>query len=455
MIKLISNIIWLKNLNKNKVEIAGVKAAFLADLYNKSFPVPNGFVISADAFREFLQSNNIDREIKKIIDKLDIRRFDNLMQASEIIRQRIIKEDISSVLWSEILEAYENLNVNEELLRVSSDVLNLIKKGRSNALVAVRSSAVFDVPGVCNNYLNIIGGKSLLNAIKESWSSAYNPYNLLSLKRDNADPSIAVLVQKMADINKSGVVLSSNPMNREREMVIEAGFGLGQILTKGEITPDRYIIDVNLSVKNEIIGKKKLKLIRDLNTNETVRKKLVDEQRKRVLDKFEIENIAKIVDKIEKIYNKPVIVEFGIGKKIEIFHVRLFNLPEIIDKDNLKGEVLIEGAGASPKINSGVVNQSIFVDNTAGSRAIENLDKLKGVVVNEGGLGSCFAILCRQHNIPFVIAEDSTAILNHGLIVTVDGVNGKVYKGEVKTAEEKLEAIKIVEDSYGFEVLDL
>ena len=190
-----------------------------------------------------------------------------------------------------------------------------------------------------------------------------------------------------------------------------------------------------------------------MNTNETVRKKLVDEQRKRVLDKFEIENIAKIVDKIEKIYNKPVIVEFGIGKKIEIFHVRLFNLPEIIDKDNLKGEVLIEGAGASPKINSGVVNQSIFVDNTAGSRAIENLDKLKGVVVNEGGLGSCFAILCRQHNIPFVIAEDSTAILNHGLIVTVDGVNGKVYKGEAKVKDE--EKVKIIDESYGFEVLDL
>ena len=75
-----------------------------------------------------------------------------------------------------------------------------------------------------------------------------------------------------------------------------------------------------------------------------------------------------------------------------------------------------------------MVNQSVFVNDVADSRIMENLDNLKGVVVNEGSLGSCFAILCRQQGIPFVIAEDSTAVLNHGLIVTVDGVNGKVYK---------------------------
>ncbi|MEK6856739.1 MAG: PEP-utilizing enzyme, partial [Nanoarchaeota archaeon] len=74
--------------------------------------------------------------------------------------------------------------------------------------------------------------------------------------------------------------------------------------------------------------------------------------------------------------------------------------------------------------------------------------------VNEGGLGSCLGILCRQHGIPFVIAENSTALLNRGLIVTVDGVNGKVYKGEAKIKEEKVKE-KTEESSYGFEILDL
>ncbi len=452
MIEVIDNILWLKDLGKNKIEIVGAKVAFLADLYNKNFPVPSGFIISSDAFNEFLKSNNIDREIKKIIDNVNVEKFEDLEKASEIIKERINKYNISSVLLSEIFEAYENLNVNEDLLKVNSDVLNFIKKGRSNAIVAVRSSPVSDFPGACNNYLNITGNKNVLNAVKKCWSSSFNPANLLNIKKNNSDSSMAVLVQKMIDTNKSGIALSSNPINREKEMVIEAVFGLGQALTRGEITPDRYIIDGNLSVKNEIVGKKKFKMIRDLNNNETVRKKNFDGQMKKVLDKNEIDLIAKIADKIEKIYSKPVIVEFGIGKRLEIFHVRAFNLPEIIDKDNLKGEILIQGEGASPKINSGIVNQNIFVNETADSRIIENLSKLKGVVVNEGGLGSCFAILCRQHGIPFVIAEDSTAVLNHGLIVTVDGVNGKVYKGEAKAIEEKVE---IVDDSYGFGVLDI
>mgnify|MGYP001612184773 FL=1 len=64
------NIVWLKELNKNNVNIAGVKGAYLADLYNKNFPVPNGFVISAEAFKEFMHSNSISGEVKKILKNL-------------------------------------------------------------------------------------------------------------------------------------------------------------------------------------------------------------------------------------------------------------------------------------------------------------------------------------------------------------------------------------------------
>lgn len=452
---MMNKVVWLKDINKNRVDIAGVKAAYLGDSYNKNFPVSNGYVISTEAFKEFIHSNNLDTEIKKILKNLNSDNPEEVASVTEKIRDIITNEKISSVLESEILEAYENLNVNEELLKVSGNVLSLIKRGRSNAIVAVRSSSVVDVPGSCNNFLNVIGSKNLMNSIKECWSSLYSVSNILNMKRNtDKENSIAVIVQKMNDVNKSGIVMSSNPMSRENEMIIEAGFGFGQLITKGEITPDLYILDNNLKVKEERIGNKKLKLIRDLNTNELVKKKLIEEQNKRVLQAWEIEDTARLVQKIERVYGKPVIVEFGIGKKIEIFHVRLYDVPEIIDKNNLNGEVLVEGRGGSPKINSGVVglNSGIFVDDIADGRLVGMLDKIKGVVVNEGSLGSCLGILCRQHGIPFVIAENSTALLNRGLIVTVDGVNGRVYKGEAKIREGK---IKTKEDSYGFEVLGL
>ena len=262
-------------------------------------------------------------------------------------------------------------------------------------------------------------------------------------------------MQKLVDTNKSGIVLSSNPMNRENEMIIEASFGLGQSITAGDVTPDIYIIDSGLKVKGGIVANKKLKLIRDLNNNEVVKKKLIDEQNKMVLQAWEIEDLARLTQKIERLYDKPVIIEFGIGKRIDIFHVRLFDFPEIIDKYNLNGEVLVQGVGGSPKINTGVVsNSGIVVSETADPKLANGIDKIKGIVVNEGGLGSCLGILCRQHGIPFVIAENSTALLNRGLIVTVDGVNGKVYKGEAKIKEEKVKE-KTEESSYGFEILDL
>src|SRR3989344_9547836 len=453
---MIKNIFWFKDLNKSKASIAGAKAAYLADLYNKDFQVTNGFVISAEAFKEFLQSNSINTEIKNILKKADFEDPDSVGNASEKIKQLIMKEKISSVLESDILESYENMNVNEELLKVSNDVLNLIKKGRNNAIVAVRSSSISDLPGACDNILGILGSKNLISSIKKCWCSLYSVGNLSNMKKKNAEDSIAVIVQKMSDVSKSGVVLSSNPMNREREMIIEAGFGLGQLITRGEITPDIYIIDGNLNLKGGRIGKKRLKLIRDLNTNEVVKKKLTEEQNKQVLQAWEIEDIARITQKIEKLYTKPVIVEFGIGKKIEVFHVRLYDIPEIMNKGNLKGEILVEGLGGSPRINTGVVGKdSIVVKDQADYGLIGMLDKLKGVVVNEGSLGSCFAILCRQHGIPFVIAENSTAILDNGLIVTLDGTNGVIYKGEAKQVEEKKNKVEIVDNAYGFEVLDL
>ncbi len=456
----VENIIWLKDLDKNKVNLAGMKVAYLAEIYNNGFQVPNGFVISTDAFKEFLHSNNIGLEIKKILKNINHENSEEVSKAAEKIKTMILKEKISPVLEKDISEAYENLNVDEELLKVSGNVLSLIKRGRSGAIVAVRTSTISDIPGSCDNFLNIIGNKNLMNSVKECWSSFFNPGNILSMKKNNHEDSIAVFIQKMIDVNKSGVILSSNPMNREREIVIEASFGLGQLITKGEVTPDLYIIGNDFRPKRGVLGRKKLKLIRDVNTNETVKKKLLDEENIRVMQDWELEDAAKIAQKIERIYNKPVIVEFGIGKKITIFHARTFDLPEIIDKDILSGKILLEGRGASPKIKIGIVDKTVFVNDTADSRILENLDNLKGVVVNHGSLGSSFAIICRQHNIPFVIAENSTALLNHGLLVTVDGVNGKVYNGEAKEKEEKIKKVEIEikteePESYGFEILGL
>jgi pyruvate, water dikinase len=429
---------WFRDLDKGKIEEVGVKAAYLADLFNNEFPVSNGFVITTEALKEFLSANGLDKEIKTLLKSLDFKSLEMVSGVVNEIKNLIEEEDFSPSLKNEILESYENLNVDSELLKAGGDVLGLIKSGRGKALVAVRASGVYDTPGGGVNLLNIVGLGNLLNSIKECWAGLFSVENL-SLNKDkilDEDFSLGVVIQKMVDTSKSGVVLSSNPMNRDKEMIVEAGFGLGKLISQGEITPDVYIVDNNLNVKKEKIGRKKLKLIRDVNNNETVRKKLLEEEQdKKVLESFELDEIVKLTEEVERHYGKPVVLEFGFGKRLEIFHVRLFNLPDVIDKEDLRGEMLVEGKGGSGKVNSGVVGDEIQVDNSTNSELFFKLENLKGVVMNEGSLGSGIGILCRERGIPFVVAENATALLNKGLLVTVDGREGKVYNGDVRRIE--------------------
>jgi len=438
------SILWLKELDKNQAKEVGSKAAYLADLFNNDFPVSNGFVIGCDAFKEFINSHGLNSKIKILLDEIDYSNLDSLTEISESVKKLILKEGISPGLKADILEAYENLNVSSELHNTEENVLNFIKSGRGNAIVAVRSSFVNDTPGAGETFLNILGNNNLINSVKSCWASFYNVPNFLISKNKNElhknelfdNLGAAVLVQKMNDTKKSGIIISSNPMSRDNEMIIDAGFGLGQIITKGEVTPDTYIIDKNSKKVRMRIGVKTLKLIRDVNNNETVRKKLfLDEQKKKVLEEWEIDEIIKLTEKIENFYNENFVIEFGFGKKLEIFHARPFKLPEIIEKDNLNGKILVEGTGGSPNINSGIARSEVIVSDSANSITISKIFSSKGLVVNYGSIGSSAALLCRQLGIPFIIAENSTALLDNGLLVTLDGRTGKIYEGDARRTE--------------------
>ncbi|MBI2106016.1 hypothetical protein HYT56_04235 [Candidatus Woesearchaeota archaeon] len=432
------SILWLKEIDKNNLREAGMKAAYLADLYNNDFPVSNGFVVESDAFKEFINSHGLNTKIKILLDKIDGNDLNSLAGISESIKKIILREEISPGLKAEILEAYENLNVNSELHNAKIDVLNFIKSGRGNAIVSVRSSFVHDIPGAGENFLNILGNNNLINAVKNCWSSLYSIPNLLLNKDKLLDnnPGTGVLVQKMVDAKKSGIALSNNPMSRNDEILIEAGFGLGQIITKGEITPDTFIVDKKSKKVSEKIGMKSLKLIRDVNNNKTVRKKLFsDEQKKRVLDDWEVDEVVKLAEKIENFYNENFAIEFGFGKKLEVFHARPYKLPEIIEKNNLDGKILIEGKGASPNINSGIARKDIIVSESANLGILNKAFSSKGIAVNSGSVGSSIALLCRQLGIPFIIAENSTALLDNGLLVTLDGRTGKIYEGDARRVE--------------------
>jgi len=443
-------IIWIKDLNKKKVREVGLKAAYLGELFNENFNIPNGFVVSADSMKEFVYANNIKDDIDSLLKKVNADDYNDLAETSEKIQQIILNEQISPTLQNEILEAYENLNVSSELRNTRVNVVNLIKSGRGNAIVSVRGSAVIEnlsFAGQQDSFLNVTGNKKLIEAVKRCWASLYSPRAIVYIKNNNLKNVFSgVIVQRMIDSEKSGIAFSANPIDNNRnEILIEAGFGLGQAIVDGSVKPDIYVIDKNnLELKHKIINKQKTKIIRDVNNNETVRKKIFDDQHKATLNSIDVHEIAKMAADAENHYGRPVNIEFGIEKKPYLLQIRdITTLDKEIKIFDLKGEVALNGFGISNGLGIGKVNVvrnahsnfengDVLVAESLNVELLPLIKKAKGVVVNEGGCLSNMGILCRELEVPVVVHENATSELRNGLIVSVDGYRGRVYRGEAK-----------------------
>ena len=472
------NIAWLRELNKDSIPVAGGKGAQLGEMYNSDFPVPPAFVVTAQAYKEFLSMNHLDYKIKNILNGLDVDNTKQLIQASDIIKEIIVNEGMSSSLKSEVIEAYNILNVNENVLSVSKNVLDLIKNGRGNAFVAVRSSATAeDLPeasfaGMQETFLNIKGEKNLIIAIKKCWASLFTPRAIFYRIKNNFPHEkvlIAVVVQKMINADRSGVLFTANPgTNNKNEIVIEAGFGLGEAIVSGAINPDLYILDKNsLKLKIKEIKKQKLKIIRDENTGETVRKNIPEnEQGQQVLSESEIYKLGELGKKIDEHYGKPQDIEFAIEKsRIYIVQSRpVTTLKDEIKTEELKGEILTSGLSASPGVKSGIVKiirteneidefpeqGHVLVTTMTNPSMVPIMRKAVAIVTDEGGVTSHASIVSRELGIPCIVgSENATSVLEDGLIITVDANNGKVYKGEVKKEEQK--SIEILDKGEGIE----
>ena len=225
-------ILNFNEIKKEDVLVAGGKGANLGEMTSAKINVPSGFVITADAYRDFLKVNGIDilieNGIKKSVD--DERK---LLNESERFRGKIKSGKFPKRLENAIREKYFNLG--------------------NNIRVAVRSSATAeDLPdasfaGQQETYLNVQGIESVLNAVRNCYASLWGNRAVsyrFHQDYDQTSVSIAVVIQEMIESEKSGILFTVNPVNKkENEMQINASFGLGESVVSGRVTADSYIID--------------------------------------------------------------------------------------------------------------------------------------------------------------------------------------------------------------------
>ncbi len=262
---------------------AGGKGLNLCILVEAGFNVPPGYIIGTSAYKEYVEANTlqlvIDENITAITDTVE-----SLQTASANIRQAFTEAKIPDGIKTEITEAYHQ---------------------RSLGKVAVRSSATAeDLPetsfaGQQDTFLNVEGEEALLRAVVDCWSSLWTPRAIGYRDRNKIqqeEVSLAAVVQSMVQSESSGVMFTVNPLTGVRtETVINATFGLGDLLVSGRIEPDEYIVDkATGEIKSHKIGAK---------NDESGRQALTDEQ---------IKDLTVIGVRIHEHYGSPQDIEWAI-----------------------------------------------------------------------------------------------------------------------------------------------
>ncbi|MDO8555400.1 MAG: PEP/pyruvate-binding domain-containing protein [bacterium] len=274
----------LKTLSLKDTKIAGGKGASLGEMIKERIPIPPGFVVLTHAFEKFL-------------DKDCIKKYN-----AEKIRGTILKTKFPEELGKEILKSFDKLGVK---------------------YVAVRSSASCEDSkkdawaGQLESYLYVTRNV-LLKRVQNCWMSLYSS-RALSYKKarklEGKDISMAVVIQEMINSDVSGICFTIHPMTLNRNhMLIEACWGLGELLVRGAVNPDSYVvekktfnlIDTNISLqKEQLIGKVNKCCIIAVSKNK---------QGKQKLKQSEIIKLAKMCDSIEKHYGKPQDIEWVLKK---------------------------------------------------------------------------------------------------------------------------------------------
>lgn len=292
-----------REINYKDVAIAGGKGASLGEMEQNSIPVPPGFVVLASAFDYFLDQTDLGVEIASILKKeVNAKDINSVEDASEKIRDLISDASIPQEISREILQDFKELKAKDVAVRSSA---------------TAEDSSIASWAGELETYLNVTD-KNLLNSVKKCWSSLFTPraiFYRFEKKLEDSQVSVAVVVQKMVQSEISGICFTAHPVTKNRkQMIIEAGYGLGEAIVGGMVTPDTYVIDKNKTViidKN--ISQQEIMIVKSPAGTKKVRIPRAKQEKQKLAD-AKILELAKICQGIEKHYKKPQDIEFAVEK---------------------------------------------------------------------------------------------------------------------------------------------
>jgi pyruvate,water dikinase len=439
-----AHVVWLEEVGKDNLSVVGGKGASLGEMINIGVPVPGGFAVTAQAFRDFLNRSGIAQRLFDAL-KVDANDQAQLMKAEETAKKLIMKAKVPKDIEEAIKSRYQEL----------------CKREGKEVFVAVRSSATAeDLPdasfaGQQETYLNTRGAEEVFNAVRKCWASLYGAraiFYRVEQGFEHEKVNLSALVEKMVDSEKSGVMFSSEPSTGEALVVIEGAWGLGESVVSGSVSPDNYVVDRNsMKILHKMIASKEIMVIKDPQTGKTETIPVPSEKKEAVvLTDNEIVELARYGEILEKHYGIPQDIEWGVEKgKIYILQSRpitTINKKTGAVEEAGTGKILVTGLGASPGVVTGVVRiikdkadldrikqGDIMVTVMTMPDMVPGMRRAGAIVTNEGGMACHAAIVSRELGCPAVVGtKKATNVLQEGMTVTIDGSKGIVYEGSMR-----------------------
>jgi len=284
------------------LENVGGKGMSLAKMINAGFPVPDGYHVTTEAYRQFVAANNLQTKILPALEAVDASFPATLETASASINSFFAQSAIPNEIANAIRDSYQKLDTSH------------LKP------LAVRSSATAeDLPeasfaGQQETFLNVRGEEVLLDAVKKCWASLWTARAIAYRIKNNIDQNtvaLAVVVQEMVDAEAAGILFTANPINGHRdEVVINAAWGLGEAIVGGLVSPDTIIAEkATGKVKSyEVAEKTVLTVQTEKGTSE---EPLNDSRRSsKVLNEAQVSELVDIARRIESHYGRPQDIEW-------------------------------------------------------------------------------------------------------------------------------------------------
>ena len=456
------SVAWFGDLSRSDIPSVGGKGANLGELTQAGFPVPAGFVVTAQGYIDAMDEAGIRDDL--------FRRFAEacaaagepaaLAAAADDLEAHVAGAGVPDGLRAEVLEAYHRLG--------------------SDACVAVRSSATAEdtaglsFAGMHETFTNVVGDQALIDQIVACWRSLYGQ-RVISYRAARGlteEPSIAVVIQEQVAADRAGVLFTADPSTGDRDrVVVEGAFGLGAVVVGGQVEPDTYVLDKDgprlISTR---IGHKGHSFVGAAGGGNTRVEATDEEARRRVLSDDEIVAVARLGIAVEEHYGgEPQDTEWayqdGTLYLLQARPITSLDGPEVAsaaggagaDAGAPSGTVLLQGLAASHGVASGAVRVlrspeegdqlqtgEVLVAPMTNPDWVPTIRRAAAVVTDGGGMTCHAAIVTRELGVPCVVgARTATTTLRDGEVVTVDGARGTITEGAPPAAAP--EAVTVVE----------